>query len=192
MPDPNLIEWADGSLHYPAGGQHKETDPVIADLSGDARLPAEPDDEALIEKRLKLQASTAAKMMRAAHQAQQALNRSRLFGADGLPADPISSRDGVALQILKRLAMQVKRLEEAPLDEGETELEREIKIAQVLNQMTKQEAVMEAAIAKAVGLSTRAQQEAAKLQFQMRAHRDKMDIARGGMDAAEVERIADA
>lgn len=192
MPDPTLVAWADGTLHPPAGGHYTEDDPVVADLSGDARLPAEPDDGALIEKRLKLQANTAAKMMRAAHQAQSALNRSRLFECEGLPADPITSRDGVALQILKRLAAQVKRLESVPLEEGETELEREAKIAQILGQMTKQEAVMEQAIAKAVQISTKAQQEAAKLQFAMKAHKDKMDRLGGGLDPAEVDRIADA
>jgi hypothetical protein len=168
-------------------------DPTLSQLSGDSRLPADPDDQDLADKRLKLAANTAAKMMRAAHQAQSALNRSRLFGCDSLPADPITHRDGVALQILKRLAAQVRKLEDAPLDEeqGETELERQVKIAQILAMMTKQQAVMEQNINKAVGLSTRASQEAAKLQFAMRAHKDKMELARGGLDAAEVERIAD-
>ena len=170
-------------------------DPTIAALSGDARLP-QPDDgdteQQIILKRLSLQANTSAKMMRAAHQAQTALNRAHLFECEGTPADPIAKRDGVALQILKRLAAQVKRLEAVPLEEGETELEREAKIAQILGQMTKQEAVMETAIAKAVQISTKAQQEAAKLQFAMRAHKDKMDRLGGGLDAAEVDRIADA
>jgi len=165
-------------------------DPTIASLTGDARLPSEPDDNALIEKRLKLQANTAAKMMRAAHQAQAALNKARLFECEGVSPDPITSRDGVALQILKRLAQQVKRLESTPLEEGETELEREVKIAQVLNQMTKQEAVMEAAVAKAVQISTKAQQEAAKLQFQMKAHKDKMEAMKDDLTAADIERIA--
>lgn len=191
MPD-NQVLWRDGSLHAPAGGHHKETDPLISDLSGDARLPAEPDDQAIADKRLKLQADTAAKMMRSAHQAQKALNSARLFDCGDLPADPITHHDGVSLQILKRLAAQVKRLESTPLNEeqGETELEREVKIAQILAMMTKQQAVMEQNINKAVGLSTRASQEAAKLQFAIRAHKEKM--AKRGLDAAEVERIADA
>lgn len=195
VPDPSLVTWADGSLHAPAGGHHVETDPAISAITGDARLPVvdpEDDEQETILKRLALQANTSAKMMRAAHHAQTALNRSRLFECEGVPADPITSRDGVALQILKRLAAQVRKLESVPLEEGETELEREAKIAQILGQMTKQEAVMEAAIAKAVQISTRAQQEAAKLQFAMRAHKDKMDRLGGGLDAAEVERIADA
>lgn len=189
-----MVAWADGSLHHPAGGHHQETDPAIAELTGDARLPAEADDQEVADKRLKLAANTAAKMMRAAHHAQAALNRSRLFECEGLPADPITKRDGVALQILKRLAAQVRKLEESPLDEdqGETELERQVKIAQILTMMTKQQAVMEQNINKAVGLSTRASQEAAKLQLAMKVHKDKMDLAKGGLDAAEVERIADA
>ena len=193
MPDPSLIAWADGSLHTPAGGHHKEADPLVAELSGDARPPAEPDDQDLAEKRLKLAANTAAKMMRAAHQAQTALNRARLFDCGDLPAEPISHRDGVALQILKRLAAQVKKLEDTPLDaeQGETELEREVKIAQILAMMTKQQSVMEQNINKAVGLSTRASQEAAKLQFAMKAHRDKMELLRDDVSAVDVDRIAD-
>lgn len=196
MPDPIL--WADGSLHPPAGGHHKESDPLISQLSTDARLPAEPDDQDLIEKRLALQANTSAKFMRAAHQAQTSLLRTRLFpcqDAEGnvVPADPITSRDPVPLQILKRLAKQIKELEDTPLDDeqGETELDRNVKIAQVLSLMSKQEAIMEQNINKAVGLGTRANQEAAKLQFAMRAHKDKMDRADGGLSAAEVEKIAD-
>jgi hypothetical protein len=50
---------------------------------------------------------------------------------------------------------------------------------------------MEQNINKAVGLSTRAFQEAAKLDFAKQSHKDKMELARGGLDAAEVERIAD-
>lgn len=188
------VMWADGSLHPPAGGHHKETDPIAADLSGDSRLPAEPDDQHLTDKRLKLAATTAAKMMRSAYQAQTALNKARLFGCDNLPADPITARDGVSLQILKRLAAQVRKLEDTPLDvdQGETELEREVKIAQILAMMTKQQAVMEQNINKAVGLSTRACQEAAKLDFAKQSHKDKMELAKGGLDAAEVERIANS
>ena len=188
MPDPAPVVWADGSIHAPPGGCHQETDPDIIALTPDARLPQEPDDGELIEKRLRLQASTAAKMMRAAHQAQKALNSARLFECEGTPAEPITHRDGVAIQILKRLAQQVRKLEETPLGDDESELDREVKIAQILSQMTKQQAVMEQSIAKAVGLSTKAQQEAAKLQFAMKVHKDKM--AGGGLDAAEVERIA--
>ena len=199
MPDPSLVEWADGSLHHPAGGHHKESDPLISQLSVDARLPQEQDgdEQARIEKRLKLQADTSAKFMRAAHQAQTHLLRTRLFpcqDADGnnVPADPITSRDPVSLQILKRLAKQVQTLENTPLEEDETELERGVKIGQILSLMSKQEAIMEQNINKAVGLGTRANQEAAKLQFAMKAHKEKMEAARGGLDAAEVERIADA
>lgn len=196
MSDPGMIQWADGSWHHPSGGHHKESDPLISQLSTDARLPSEPDDQDLIEKRLALQANTSAKFMRAAHQAQHALLRTKLFpcmDANGktVPADPITSRDPVPLQILKRLAKQVQELEGTPLEEGETELERGVKIAQVLSLMSKQEAIMEQNINKAVGLGTRANQEAAKLQFAMRAHKEKMDLAKGGLDAAEVERIAD-
>ena len=166
-------------------------DPVLPQLTPDARLPRDADTPT---KRLDLAANTAAKMMRAAHQAQKALNSARLFDCGDLPAEPITHRDGVSIQILKRLAAQVRKLEATPLDEeqGETELEREVKIAQILAMMTKQQSVMEQNINKAVGLSTRASQEAAKLQFAMKAHEDKMSLAKGGLDAAEVERIADA
>lgn len=192
-PPPPLVQWADGSLHAPAGGHHKETDETVAELSADARLPS---DVTTTQKRLDLAATTAAKMMRAAHQAQSALNRAHLFPCqdeEGRPvaADPVSHRDGVALQILKRLARQVEALESVPLEEGETELERGVKIAQILNQMTKQQAVMEQSISKAVGISTRASQEAAKLSFQMQAHREKMEAQKDKLTAAEVEGIAD-
>ncbi len=167
--------------------------PAIAELSSDARLPS---DAVTTQKRLDLAATTAAKMMRAAHQAQTALNRAHLFpctddSGKPVPADPIAYRDGVALQILKRLARQVELLESVPLEEGETELERGVKIAAILNQMTKQQAVMEQAISKAVGISTRASQEAAKLSFQMQAHKEKMAKLEDKMTAAEVEGIAD-
>lgn len=200
MPDPSMVQWADGTLHHPAGGVSPErladaADPVLSDLTGDARLPQAADTAV---KRMDLAANTAAKMMRAAHQAQTALNRARLFecyddNGQIVQPDRLTSRDGVALQILKRLARQVEKLETTPLDEdqGETELERGVRIASVLSQMTKQQAVMEQSITKAVGMSTRASQEAAKLSFQMQAHRDKMALAEGGMSAAEVERIAD-
>jgi len=195
MPDPSLVAWADGTLHAPAGGQHKESDPVVAELSGDARLPS---DLTSAQKRLDLAANTAAKMMRAAHQAQTALNKVHLFDcrdADGttVRADPLSARDGVALQVLKRLARAVERLELCPLEEGETELDRAAKVTAALSQMTKHQAVMEQSIAKAVGMSTRASQEAAKLQFAMRAHEDKMALAKdGAMTAIDIEKIANS
>lgn len=171
-------------------------DPIISDLDNDARLPQETQD--VLEKRLELAATTAAKMMRAAHHGQSALNRARLFPCedkDGkeIAPDPITYRDGTSIQILKKLAKQVKLLEETELGEDETELERNVKIANILSQMTKQQATMEQNIAKAVGLSTKAQQEAAKLQFAMQAHRDKMELVKDkDMTAAEIERIADA
>lgn len=201
MSDPELVVWADGSLHHPAGGispelQTDARDPVISELTGDARLPQVTED--VFQRRQELAATTAAKMMRAAHQAQTALNRSHLFacdGADGKPVlpDPITFRDGVAIQILKRLAAQVRKLEDVPLGDDETELDREVKIAHILSQMTKQQAAMEQAVSKAVGCSTKAIQEAAKLQFAMKRHQDKMALAADrAMDAAEVEKIADA
>lgn len=196
------VPWADGSLHFPAGGIDPEriadaANPDLAELTGDARLPPEPNEQGVIESRLKLQALTAAKMMRAAHQAQKALNLAKLFpcqDGDGkpVPADPLTHRDGVSLQILKRLAAQVEKLSLVDLGEDETELDREVKIAQILSLMTRQQGVMELAVAKAVQLSTKAAQEASKLQFDMKRHQDKMNLAlKGPMNAADVERIAD-
>lgn len=203
MPDPSMVQWADGSWHHPAGGFHKETDEVVADLSADARLPRQSDeltDEEKLQERLKDTVDTAGKMMRAARQGQQALSAAVLFECvdkDGKPVrpEPISHRDGVAIQILKRLAAQVRKLEDTPLDEeqGETELDREVKIAQILTMMTKQQVAMEQSIAKAVGMSTRASQQAAELSFKIRAHQDKMSLLKDReLTAAEVEKIADA
>lgn len=197
MPDPGMVEWADGSLHAPAGGHHQETDPAVVELSTDSRLPqTEADGQELIQERLRLTVETAAKMMRAAHQGQKALNTAILFpcqGKDGpVPAEPISWRDGASVQILKRLAAQVQKLEDCPLGEDETELDREVKIAQILTMMTKQQATMEQAIAKAVGMSSRASQQAAELTFKMRAHQDKMRrLDEGQITAATIEAIAD-
>lgn len=202
MPDPTMVQWADGSLHHPSGGKHQETDELVADLSSDARLPRQSDeltDEQKLQERLKDTVDTAGKMMRAAKHGQSALSNARLFDCldkDGkpLPAEPISWRDGAAVQILKRLAAQVRKLELTPLDEeqGETELDREVKIAQILTMMTKQQAAMELSIAKAVGLSTKASQQAAELSFKIRAHQDKMSLLKDKeLSAAEVEKIAD-
>lgn len=202
MPDPSLVQWADGTWHLPSGGQHRETDEVIADLTPDARLPRQSDeltDEEKLQQRLKDTVDTAGKMMRAARQGQQMLSAAVLFECvdkDGKPVkpEPISHRDGVAIQILKRLAAQVRKLEETPLDEeqGETELDREVKIAQILTMMTKQQVAMEQSIAKAVGMSTRASQQAAELSFKMRAHQDKMSLLKDkDVNAIEIERIAD-
>lgn len=198
MPDPTMVQWADGTLHHPAGGHHDEVDPLV--LTKDARLPQEDpqqDPQELIQERLKLTVDTAAKMMRAAHQGQRALNSAILFPCrdkDGhtVPPEPISWRDGASVQILKRLAAQVAKLESCPLEEGESELDREVKIAQILTMMTKQQAAMEQSIAKAVGMSSRASQQAAELTFKMRAHQDKMRLAGEDLSAADVERIADA
>ena len=192
MPDQTkTIQWADGTLHAPAGGHHKETDSTISELSTDTRLPQEANTA---QKRLDVAATTAAKMMRAAYHAQNALNKVQLFNWDGITADKITSRDGVALQILKRLARAVEDLQNTPLDEdqGETELDRAAKVTAALSQMTKHQAMMEQSISKAVGLSTRASQEAAKLQHQINAHRDKMSLLKDkDVTAIDIERIAD-
>lgn len=175
---------------------------MVADLTPDARLPRQSDeltDEEKLQERLKDTVDTAGKMMRAARQGQQALSAAVLFACvdkDGKPVkpEPISHRDGVAIQILKRLAAQVRKLEETPLDEeqGETELDREVKIAQILTMMTKQQVAMEQSIAKAVGMSTRASQQAAELSFKIRAHQDKMSLLKDKeMSAIDIERIAD-
>jgi hypothetical protein len=135
-------------------------------------------------------------MMRAAFHGQIALNKAHLFeclAEDGsvIKPDPITWKDGVAIQILKRLAAQVKKLEEVELGDEETQLDREVKIATILSAMTKHQSIMEQQVAKAVGLSTKAQQEAAKLQHSMRMHKDKMDLLRDSeMNAVDVERIA--
>ena len=172
-------------------------DELRSALSGDSRIPRLSEGQSPLSQRLELSAATAAKMMRAAFHGQIALNKSHLFecldeNGNIVKADPIVAKDGVSIQILKRLAAQVKKLEDVHLDEGETELEREVKIATILSQMTKQQAVMEQMVAKAVGLSTKAQQEASKLQFGMRVHKDKMDMLRDNdMNSADVDAIAD-
>ncbi len=198
MPDPSLVEWADGSLHHPAGGQHRETDPVALELSQDSRLPqSDAEGQDLIQERLRLTVDTAAKMMRAAHQGQRALNTAILFPCldkEGktIQPEPISFRDGASVQILKRLAAQVRKLEDCPLGDDETDLDREVKIAQILTMMTKQQAAMEQNIAKAVGMSSRASQQAAELTFKMRAHQDKMRrLDDSQINAATIEAIAD-
>ena len=199
MSDPGrTVQWADGSWHYPAGGQHKETDPTILELTRDARLPqTQAEDQDLIEERLRLTVDTAAKMMRAAHHGQRSLSTAVLFPCvkDGVavPPEPISWKDGASVQILKRLAAQVQKLEDCALDEGESELDRQVKIAQILTMMTKQQAAMETAIAKAVGMSSKASQQAAELTFKMRAHQDKMRrLDDGNINAVTIEGIADS
>ncbi len=165
--------------------------PDIADLTSDARLPKDIDTA---EKQLAMSAHTAAKMMRAAYRAQTSLEQAHLFDGDGIVADKITHNDGVALQILKRLARSVEKLENTPLDkdQGETELDRAAKVTAALSQMTKHQAMMEQSISKAVGLSTRASQEAAKLQHQINAHRDKMSLLKDkDVTALDIERIAD-
>lgn len=197
------VRWADGSLHAPAGGHHQETDPVAAELDADSRLPAQSESQTpdqKLQERLTLTVDTAAKMMRAAKHGQTALNSAILFecrdrNGQIVQPEPITWRDGTSVQILKRLAAQVRKLEETPLDEeqGETELDRQVRIAQILTMMTKQQAAMEQSIAKAVGMSTKASQQAAELSFKMRAHADKMAVLKDREPTAiEIERIADA
>lgn len=175
-------------------------DPLIADLTGDARLPKEDADASdlqLLQERVKLSVNTGAKMMRAAHHAQTALNQAVLFECVDdkgkvIKPDKITSKDGVALQILKRLAQEIARLESVPLEEGETELQRRSKIVAAYLAMTKQQSAMEISIAKAMDLSSRASQKAAELSFRMKAHQDKMSLLKDkDLDAVEVERIAD-
>ena len=171
-------------------------DPLISDLSPDARLPQLSDGEDVLDKRIALAANTAAKMMRAAHHGQTALNKVRLFPCTDnhgqeVPPDPLSWKDSVSIQILKKLAKQVEILETTPLGDNETELDRNVKVANILSLMTRQQQTMEQSVAKAVGMSTKAQQEAAKLQFQIQAHKEKMDLLKDKeLDAVTIERIA--
>ena len=174
-------------------------DPDLSNIGGDNRVPQLPNDlssNEKLEKRLALAGDTAAKMMRAAHHGQRALLKTVLFpcqDAEGreVPAEPLNFRDGVSIQILKKLALQVKRLEEMELEEGESDVDRQVKIANILTMMTRQQAAMEASIGKAVGMSTRAQQMAAELQFKMKRHQDQMDANRDPLDAVDVEAIAE-
>lgn len=186
-PNPTSTGWAHPDFQERLADERNSD---VANLTGDARLPGAVVDP---EAQLRLAAKTSAKMMRAAHQGQQALNKARLFDCDAAPAEPISHRDGVSIQILKRLASQVKKLEGLPLGGDESELDRHTRIAQILSMMSKQQSIMEHQVAKAVEISLRAQQSSAKLMHEIKKHSDKMALAKDmDMDAADVEKIADA
>lgn len=197
MPAKDHMPWPPGPSQGtdPEIIEHQE-DPLRSALSHDSRLPKLEGDESPLAQRLELSASTAAKMMKAAFHGQIALNKTHLFECldekgQVVRPDPITWKDGVSIQILKRLAAQVKKLEEVDLGDDESPLDREVKIATILSAMTKHQAIMEQQVAKAVGLSTKAQQEASKLQHSMQVHKDKMDLLRDNeMSAADVERIA--
>lgn len=145
---------------------------------------------------MELIVKTSARNIRAAYQSQVQLARCRLTDvkdADGkvIKRSEHSFRDSVGIQLLKLLSDDIEALDQMELGPDETELMRSDRKARLRAQQTKILADMQAAQAKVLDRSARGQAEAAKLQFQMRAHVDKMRAQNPDWDAKSVEEAAD-
>ncbi len=144
---------------------------------------------------IEMSARTAARSVKAAFIAQTQLNKIRLMdmvdeNGDLLKREKICGTDSAAVQLLKAYALDIEKLEATALGCDETELQRIDRIMTARAHQVKIFMEMQAAIARTLDRSTKASQEAAKLQFKMRKHQDDMR-KRGDFDGKTLDQIAD-
>lgn len=144
---------------------------------------------------IEMSARTAARSVKAAFIAQTQLNKVRLVDMPGengeiLPRERIQGTDSAGIQLLKAYALDIDKLLAVPLGDSETELNRIDRIMTARAHQVKIWMEMQAAIARTLDRSTRASQEAAKLQFKMRKHQDDQR-KRGDFDGKTIDEIAD-
>ena len=169
-------------------GRHLTSDAELLVISDELTKT----DEA---KTIEMSARTAARSVKAAFIAQTQLNKIRIVDcqdADGnvIPRDRINGYDSAGVQLLKAYALDIEKLNDLPLGEDETELNRIDRIMTARAHQVKIFMEMQAAIARTLDRSTRASCEAAKLQFKMRKHQDDLR-KRGDFDGKTIDEIAD-
>lgn len=147
-----------------------------------------------VDEALALTVRTAARDARSSHQAIKVLQRFRFRdcpdGKGGVhKKTPWRNNSSSYEQVLLMFREEYEAMEQAPLNENESELDRHSKRVALLGTVADYTLKIQAAVNRTIDRSAKLEIEGRKLEFLKQKHADEQK--RGGFDARDVEMIAD-